>query len=71
MSCDKRDDSGYLTHLTTPVGGELTEEELRAIEHHWGMDPNSLVKGIRTGKQDVSVTQRPEAIHEIKLIMTV
>jgi hypothetical protein len=68
---ERRDADGHLTHLKTPIGGDLTDEELRAIEHHWSLEPGILVKGTRTGKNAVSVTQRPEAIHEIKLSFTI
>lgn len=68
---DERDENGFLTKLTTPVGGELSEDELRAIEHVYRLNPGTLVRGVRTGPRDVSVTQRPEAIHELKLTMIV
>lgn len=64
---DERDERGFVTKLTTPVGGELTEDELRSIEHYYSLDSGSLVKGIRVGQQDVTVTKRADPIHEIKI----
>lgn len=68
---ERRDEDGNLTHLVTPIGGELTDEELRTIERVWGLDSGILVRGTRTGLHAVSVTQRPEPIHEITLSLTV
>lgn len=56
--------------LRTPIGGDLTDRELRELESIWDLEPNSLAKGTRTGPMSVHVTAKGD-IHKLVLKMTV
>ena len=68
---DEPGEEEFQTHLTTPVGGDLTERELRSIELYYSLEPGILARGTRTGQRDVTVTKRVEALQEIKLTVVI
>jgi hypothetical protein len=57
-------------NLTTPIGGNLSDRELRAIERLWDLEDGSLASGIRTGRMSVTVTAKAH-LEEIKLSVTI
>lgn len=53
--------------MTTPVGGDLSDEELRQLEELFKLEPNSVIKATRTGVLDLRITKRAPPITKITL----
>lgn len=61
----------HARNLTTPIGGVLSDVELRALEHAWGLTAGEFVRGTRTGEKSVTVERRVQALDTIKLVVEV
>ena len=57
--------------LTSPIGSDLTDRELRALELEFALPVATLARGIRTGPLSVTVTTRTPPLHQIKVSVTI